>query len=161
MTIRTQLEQIKVAIDTWAKGKAIKVGVAQGPEHAGWLLSQSPGAGRVYICFASEMKRGEYEESGEVDRLFNVILSRPTGLKAEPGDSLMDGADGGPAMFDLLEELRAVVRAVVFTEPADDPMETTEVSPNYQKMEPFVWQGYRTDAYQIDFSIGCQLPAVR
>ena len=41
--------------------------------------------------FDAEVKRGEYEESGRVDRKFLVIVSRGRGFTFDPGDSLTAG----------------------------------------------------------------------
>jgi hypothetical protein len=138
----------------WAVGEALKVHIAQDPFHAVYLLTMTPQSGAVIAMFESETKRGEFEEAGEVDRTFRVIITRGRGMKLEPGASLTDGVAGGKPMFELVEALVAVVRALEF-----DPV-TTETHVNYRETKPFTMEGYTLDAYQVEFSIGCQLPAV-
>lgn len=160
MTIKEQLLIVRDRFAAWAQGNSGTVAVASDPYHIVFLLTESPGAMKACVMFHSELKRGEYEESGMVDRTFWVVISRGKGMKIEPGASLTQGVSGSAkAMFDLVEEGRELIRAISFEGPTDLPL-TTEVTPNYKGAEPFVMEGYLTDAYRLEFSIGCQLPAV-
>lgn len=153
MTISDQLKQTRDAMAKWAQQNSGKVNVASDPYHLAYLIVQSPGAMRVCVMFHSETKRGEHEEAGLVDRTFWVVISRGQGMKVEPGASLVDGVGGGRGLFDLVEEARQVIRGIQFRE------ETTEVTPNYLGCEPFSIEGWLTDAYRLEFSIGVQLEA--
>jgi hypothetical protein len=103
--------------------------------------------------FQGEQKRGEHEEAGVVDRTFWVVISRGRGMKVDPGMSLVEDVAGGPPMFELVEAAREVLRGLTFDS------ETTEESIDYKSCEPFVIDGFLQDAYKLEFSIGCQLPA--
>jgi hypothetical protein len=153
VTIKDQLLAIQTALTRWTGDNKGKLFIASDPYHIVFLLLQAPGAMRVCILFHAEMKRGEHEESGMVDRTYWVVISRGQGMKLAPGASLTEGVSGGTkAMFDLCDEGREIIRGIEFDS-------STEVSPNWKGMEPFPIPGYLTDAYRLEFSIGCQLDA--
>lgn len=152
MTIAEQLKFIKEKLKPWTDEVKGRVEIAADPVHVLGLLATSPGSPRVVILFDGEEKRGEYEELGRVDRKFLVIVSRGRGFKLEPGDALTDGAAGGRPLFQLVEEGREMVRAIVFDR------ETTEGIPNYTATRRLQLEEQTVDAYQIEFSIGTQLP---
>src|SRR6516162_4369521 len=114
MTIAAQLKQIRDTFDAWARGNSGTVAVASDPYHIAYLLVTGPGATKCAIMCHGEHKRGEYEESGMVDRVFWVVISRGKGMKVEPGASLTEGVAGGKPIFDLLEEAREIIRALSF-----------------------------------------------
>jgi len=153
MRTSDQLKQIKDALELYlieaGSGHAV---VAQDPYQIVDILRQSPGQIKAVVMYHSEVKRGEFEEAGFVDRTFWVVISRSRGLKLEPGASLTDGVSGGPAMFDIVDDARDVLRGLEFAP------ETTEVHIDYKGAEPFSVEGYLTDAYKLEFSIGTQLP---
>ena len=160
MTIKEQLLIVRDRFAPWARANGAKVEVASDPYHIVYLLVQAPGAMRACVMFHSDAKRGEYEESGMVDRTFWVVVSRGKGMKIDPGASLTEGVSGGgKAMFDLVEEARELIRGISFEGETDFPR-TTEVTPNFKGAEPFAIEGYLTDSYRLEFSIGVQLPAV-
>jgi hypothetical protein len=153
MTIKNQLLAIQTALADWTTTNTGKSFIASDPYHIVFLLLQAPGAMRVCILFHAEQKRGEYEESGMVDRTYWVVISLGRGMKLAPGASLTEGVSGGKPMFDLCEDAREIIRGIQFDS-------STEVTPNWKGMEPFPIPGYLTDAYRLEFSIGCQLKAV-
>lgn len=158
MTIAQQLNAVKEALKPFAEDKGLGLDIAGDPFEALLRLKSKPGAGALVIFSQGEVKRGEYEETGAVDRNFAVIVSRGQALTIEPGASLVKGAAGGEPLFDLIEQARDVVRAIQFEDPsAPDP--TTEVTPNYLGFEPYSVEGRLMDAYQLNFQIGSQLPA--
>lgn len=152
MTIAEHLLFIAAALKDWAQETKGRVEIASDAMHLLGLLSTSPGAPRCVVMFDSEEKRGEFEESGGVDRKFLVIVSRGRGFTLE-GDSLVKGAAGGKPMYDLCEEVREIIRALRFTDAG-----ATEVLPNYLATRRFTLEESATDAYQIEFSTGVQLP---
>lgn len=154
MTIAEQLNQVADALKTWAAAQGGTAEVAADPFHLLAMLQHKPGSVRAVVLFGGEQKRGEFEETGAVDRGFSVILSRGRGFTAEPSASLVKGAAGGRPLFDLVEEARQQIRGLSFAE------ETTEVTPNYLGCELFPSaEGKAVDAYQLNFQIGVQLPA--
>lgn len=153
MTIAAQLNQVATALDAWAKEHGGTAEVAADPFHLFALLGNKPGGVRAVVLFAGEAKRGEYEEQGAVDRSFGVIISRGRGFTLDPSASLVKGAGGGEPLYDLIEEARQLIRRISFD------AETTEVTPNYLGCDLFpASEGKPVDAYQLNFSIGTQLP---
>lgn len=152
MTIGEQLQQIKTSFDTWAKQSKAKVQIASDFVHLVSLLTTSPGDLRVLILFDSEIKRGDYEETGRVDRKFLFVLSRGKSFRMDTGSALLEGSAGGQPLYDLIEEAREVGRLIRFS------AETTEEIPNYQGASRLQIDGIITDSHQLEFSIGTQLP---
>lgn len=155
MRIADILKSVRAALQTWADQYKGGAEIARDPVHAFSILQQKPGGVRAVILFQSEDKRGDYEEAGLCDETFFVVLTSGKSLQLNPGDDLVDGAAGGPAMYNLIEDARDIVRGLSL----DDD---TEVTPNYKGCRPYVLPGnILTDAYQLEFSIGNQLPAIQ
>lgn len=155
MTINAQLELICADLQAWAGGIGAQVYIASDIDDLLTKLAETPAAPRVVVMWHSEVKRGEYEERGAVDRTFWVAIARGKGLKLVPGANLTKGVSGGKPLYDLMEEGREIVRDLDF-----DP-ETTESHPDYQGATPLEVNGTTlTDVLKLEFSIGCQLPAV-
>lgn len=152
MTISDQLKFIKAQLTPWITEVKGRVEIAADAVHLLGLLALSPGAPRVVILFDGEDKRGEYEELGKVDRKFMVVISRGRGFKLDPGAALTEGVAGGPALYDLFEQCREVIRDIVFDRA------TTDGITNYTAGLRFSLEENAVDAYQINFSIGVQLP---
>ncbi len=150
MTIAEQLNFIADALKPWAEETKTRIEIALDPLHVIGLISTAPGAARVILMFDGEDKRGEFEESGRVDRKFLLVVSRGRGLTLQPGDALTQGVAGGKPLYDLIEEAREMVRALRFDE--------AETIPNYLATRRLTLGDNLVDAYQIEFSIGTQLP---
>lgn len=152
MKIAAQLKQVRDALQLWAAEKGGTAEIARDPFHLLSLLQIKPGSFRAAVLFASETKRGDLEETSMVDRGYSVILSRGRGLTAKPTDSLVVGQGDGEPLFDLVEQLRELIRGLSFE------TGTTEVTPNYTGTEIFAVDGKAIDAYQLNFQIGTLLP---
>jgi hypothetical protein len=152
MKISDQLKLVRDALAAWSRTCGATVAIASDPFHLVALLRENPKAPRAAVLFMGESKRGEHEEAGMVDRTFWVVVSRGQGLRLEPGAGLVDGASGGQPLFDLVEQVRDVIRSLSFHP------ETTEVTPNNLSIDAFNTEGYLMDAYKLEFSIGVQLP---
>ncbi len=152
MTISEQLTFIAAQLQPWAAEVKGRVEIAADAVHLLGILATTPGAPRVVVLFDGEEKRGEYEELGRIDRKFIVVVSRGRGFKLDPGAQLTEGQAGGKALYDLFEEARELVRDMVFDRT------TTEGIPNYTGGSRFAMEENAVDAYQINFSIGVQLP---
>ena len=154
MTIAEQIAVIKAALVSWSKQNKGNVHVAGDAAHLFRLLANSPGSLRAVILFDAETKRGEFESSGGVDRKFLVVISRGVGFKLDPADNLVEGSAGGRPLYDLIEEGRETVRALRFT--GDGQIEP---EPDYKGTNRTQFEGLlATDAYQIEFTLGTQLP---
>ncbi len=152
MTIAEQLKFVAAQLKPWADEVKGRVEIAADAIHLLGILATSPGSPRCVILFDAEDKRGEYEELGRVDRKFMVVVSRGRGFALDPGQSLTEGVAGGRPLYDLVEQCREMVRGMVFNR------ETTEGVPIYTGTARFSLEENAVDAYQINFSIGTQLP---
>lgn len=152
MTIGEQLQFIAGGLQPWAQEIKASVAIVESVAHLVSQLVQAPGSPRILIMVDAEEKRGEYEELGRVDRRFLVVVSRGVSMRIEDGRSILEGAAGGRPFYDLLEECREVIRGLRFDH------ESTERIPNYVGMSRVQVDGFITDARQLAFTIGTQLP---
>ncbi len=159
MKIKDQLAQLKQDATAWTKANPGSVAVASDLSDVLTQLRLQTAAGMVAvsILFYGEKKRGEYEESGMVDRTFWIAMTVSKGMKADASARLTDGAAGAKPLYELAEDFRDnVIRAASFN------AETTEVTPDYKGMDPLVVDGQTlTDTLKLEFSIGVQLPAIQ
>lgn len=90
------------------------------------------------------------------DRTYQVIVSRGKSAGLERSASVAKGTAETPALWDLVEEVRDVMRGLSFS------TETTEVTLDYRGWEPLDLgpEAPLIDAYALTFSLGTQLPAV-
>jgi hypothetical protein len=153
MTIAEHLEFIATALTDWAQETKGRVEIAEDPVHLLGLLATSPGSFRAVVMFDSEEKRGEFEESGGVDRKFIVVVSKGRGFTLQPGDALVRGSAGSKPLFNLVEEGREVVRGLRFTDEG-----ALEAIPDYKATRRVQLEESTVDAYQIEFTTGVQLP---
>lgn len=154
MTIGEHLKFIAAALTDWAQESKGRVEIAADPVHLLGLLGTSPGSPRCVVMFDGEDKRGDFEESGAVDRKFLVVVSRGRGFTLNPGDALTEGSAGGKPLYDLIEEGRETVRGLRFT--AEGALETL---PDYKGTRRLQVEEATVDAYQIEFTTGLLLPA--
>lgn len=152
MTISEQLEQIRDSLTDWSADVKGRVEIAADAIHLLGLLAVSPGAPRVVVMFDSETKFGSNEELGKVERKFMVVVSRGRGFTLNPADSVTVGSAGGRPLYQLVEECREVLRAIVFDR------ETTNGMPDYLGTTRFSLEESALDAYQINLAILTQLP---
>lgn len=161
MTIAEMMKLTKAKLDPWAHDNKGRAEIARDLVNFFDLLRIKPGGIRTVIVFHSEVKRGDFEETGMVDRTFWVATGRGRSLKLEPGDELVKESAGGPALFDLAEQSRDIIRGIAFqTEAeADQGVNSTEIYPDYKGMFTMAEDGLLLDAVRIEFTIGGQLPA--
>lgn len=158
MLIKDQLKQLRQDSLEWTKKNPGSVALASSLND---LLNQlaletAPGKVAVIILFYDEKKRGEYEESGVVDRTFWIAMTIGAGLKADASARLTDGSAGADPLYQLAEDFRdKVIRSTSFS------ADTTEVTPNYKGMEPLTVNNITlTDTVKLEFSIGVQMPGI-
>jgi hypothetical protein len=152
MTIAEQLTMIREALDAWVRPLAGAARIAEDAVSLVGMLATAPGSPRALVLFDGEAKRGDIDELGRVDRRFLVVISRGRGLVDATEARLVETKIAGKPLFDLVEESREIVRAIRFD------AETTEVIPSYVATRRTELDGLLVDAYQIEFSIGTQLP---
>lgn len=154
MTINEQLVSLREALQVWAELHGGVAEIVARPSELVRMLSLKPGGVRAVLLFDVETKRGDYEETGRVDRKFLCIITVPAGLKISRSDALTEGAGGGAPFYDVIEEAREIIRHKQ-VEAAEDIDETLT---DYQRMGRFELQGALTDDIQIEFSLATQLP---
>lgn len=153
-SIASQLKTLRSEFAAWIQDFHGRAEVAGDPVHLFAMLANKPGGVHACILFVSEIKRGEYEEAGGVDRTYWVIISRGQGFTLAGKDSLVTGNAGKAPLFDLVEQAREVIRQTQFD------VTDTEVTPNFLAIRPFQLPTEKpVDAYQIEFSIFVQLGA--
>ena len=155
MKIHALLNQVAAALDTWAVSRGGRAFIAGDPLSVFNHLGDKPGGVRVGVLFAGDVKRGELEEAGVMDRSFLIVISRGKGFTINAADSLTKGAGGGLPLFQLVEEARDVVRAIAF------PEGTTEGTADFKGSQAYQFASDAlVDAYQLEFSLACQMDAV-
>jgi hypothetical protein len=111
---------------------------------------------RILIAYTGETIREHFpgpSVTARVDRKFIAVVTRGRSLNLNAGDSLTDATPAGDPLFDLVEKATDMIRCLQF-----DP-DTTERPTDYIGCIKFPTEGLGiiTDAYQIEFSVGCQL----
>lgn len=150
MTALEALTLIRDSLAEWTQTIGGSAAVAGDVAELFGLLATRPGKVRAIVMIDREAKRGEYEETGAVDVHLLVVISRGRGFARE--GSQVSGAD---PLITHVEAAREVLRSIDF--PADE----TEVTIDYQGYRPFAWPtADPVDAYQLECSIGSQLPAI-
>ena len=154
MTIAEQLKAIEKALLGWVKQYSGSAKIANDVPHLFTILGVKPGAPRCAILFAGETPRStNFEDvAGRVDRKYWIAVSRGRGFLLEQGKSLVDGVAGGPAMFELVEEAREIVRALRGAGTEDEP------SPYYRGIELMAFEGVTTDTYRIEVILAADIP---
>lgn len=154
ITLKTQVTQLVSDLQTWAT--ATWVGTTPTVEafphlKAAWdQVYRQEGNANFLVVWDSETSRTSYpgsENLGIVDREFSVIVRMGRGLSVDRGDSLTEGAGGGPALLDVVDQTVDFCRSLRLGE---------ELSGNYYKgVNLFGTEfGMLSDAYRIRFGVG-------
>lgn len=157
-SIATILQILQNAIDPWAQQNNAGSSVIASSVQDMWTqASQTTERAGVIICYAGDEVRGPFEIAAATHRgdfTFNVVLLRGRGLTANRGDSLVTNVQNARPFYDLLEELRDIVRAITNI--------SVEQFVDYKGTEPF-GEGITDyarlmDAYLIRFSVAQDYP---
>ena len=109
------LLHIQGDVEPWAKRRKGVLSLAGDPGQLLDLLSDAPNSFRVVLMWGGDDPQGELEESGIVTNELQVWLIRAKGLKATPGEYLVQSTPGGaPAFLLLLSDLRKRLRSLAF-----------------------------------------------
>ncbi len=148
------LTQITEELHDWASQYGGAAEFAGDAAHLFSILSSKPGGVRAAVWLRSEKKRGDYEESGIVDVTIHVIVSRARGFRIERSETHITETASGQPLIDLVEEARDLLRGLDFS------VDETEWTLDYKGFEPFTFrpEDKPLDAYDLEFSLGCQLP---
>lgn len=153
MTISEQSRLILAALTDWVANNQGRAFIASDELHCIEELRGKPGAPTAAVLWQSEDPEGHFAEEGKVLRHFKIVVSRGRGLRLLTGESLTEGAAGGPPMFDLVEQAREVARNLRMSE------EEGELQlPIYKGTGPFKVSGYILDAMEIRFALYAQTP---
>ena len=156
MTIKNQINTLVTALNTWGKTTDSKAEPATDLLHFFSIitrgLSLKPGAVRLAVMFNGETVRGDIEELGRVDRSILIGISRGRGLTLLGADALTRDTGAGDPLFDLAEQVRDTILGHQFDS------QTGEAWPYYKGLKRIEIEGMLIDAYQIEISIGTQLP---
>jgi hypothetical protein len=157
MTINQIITKVRNSCDAWIQSEGGKAYVASGFFDCWEFLSNKPGSAKIGVYAVRGTPRNNFPQGSNLtrreDEHFKVVISRGRGLQSYRSANLTDGSSGGRPLYDLLDDLRMVVMNILF-----DPI-TTERPHEYLGWSE--WgkeQGVDIDAYELNFSIGNQLP---
>ena len=148
MTIREQLDLLGRCLNKAmqeVKGRAYPAGDVP---HILDELRTKPGAPSCGVMFWSEEPVGDYTELGKVLREFHLVISRGKGMKLVSGESITQGAGGGPPMADLVELARDTSLAIRL----EDEQGELRI-PVYRGTGPFQVEGLLLDAFEIKVAL--------
>jgi hypothetical protein len=155
MTIAENIKTIEAALAEWATGNGGSVFVASDVVDLIERLRMKPGAPRVGILFVDEEPRG-LDVLGRCDQGFKMVVSRGRSLKLQSGESLTEGAAGGKAMFDLVQEVKEVVLAIRLEPQDEEQLEEEDTIPTYKGSGQFEVNGLLLDAYEVRVGFAAQ-----
>jgi hypothetical protein len=153
-TISLQLKTIKSFLNAWAREEGGVCEIAHDLSEM-WLIAfRSSKVPRCILCCVGEDVRGDFTiaaPTGRVDRQFVCLVTRGKGMTADRGDTLVDAVGDIRPFYDILEEARDIIRALVLDT-------TTQETPiDYKGFKSALPDDVPMDAYMIEFSIGTQL----
>lgn len=153
MTLLEILERLHAPLAAWAtenKGAAEIVGDMAGLFTSLWKLKQKPGGVHVFLAVTAGDSRSEFAEYGREDLSLSIIITRGQSFTLAANGSILRGAAGGRALFDLAEEAREVVRSTRLD--GDEPI------PNYRGFRTFDGGEMNIDAYELTFKVSRDIP---
>lgn len=159
-SIAAQLKTIKGIFDIYCTTNKGAAFICSDLVHLWKLLFDNSQGLKILIMFNGETIRGEFgiaAQMGRVDRQFVVVVSRGRCLTPnDPGKALVNDDFNAPPLFELVEEIRDVCRAIIFD------ANWTERPVDFSNVIPFPTEhtGRIVDAYQISFSVGTQLQLI-
>lgn len=154
MSIRSQLHIIRENLAALALFHGGRAEVCHDTNHYFEVLAK-PGGLTLAVLWGGDQKRGLIEEAGVVDRTFKIGMTRARGQSFHSGDSLMVGAGGGLALYDLADQVRDWLRGIPF------PAGTTEGQLDFNTANSLVSPpGFELDVLEFTLTIGTQLDAI-
>lgn len=155
MTITEQANAIVAALRDYVSSVSGHVAVVHDMKElweTAYNDSQSP---TVLVHYGGEDARGDFsvvERLNMVDRLWNVMVKRGSGLLEYRGASLIEPNTTAPGYYDLVEQVRDTMRTIALTD-CEGPIV-------FKGVRPMVMGEVVTDAYLLEFSIGTLIPQV-
>jgi hypothetical protein len=155
MTIAEQMSALRDTLDPWANQNGGKAFVASDMVHLWEIAWAKPDSPRVIICYMGEDIRGDFSLAASlhrVDRQFSVMMTRGRGFNPDRGDSLTDQRGTARPLFDLVEEAREIIRAIIGI--------SEELPVDYKGVRTVQLGDQIIDAYMIEFSCATDLPGL-
>jgi hypothetical protein len=149
------MEIIMGQMETFAQNEQGVVNVASDLEHAWRLASNDTQTPKFIVVFTGEDIRGDFPVAAinhRVDRHFSLIVSRGRGMDEQRAKSLWKDAQNAKPLFEIVEGARDVIRGLYSQKFVENPIDFRGI--NQWDTRPYI-----TDAYNINFSIPCDLPA--
>ena len=116
------------------------------------LNSQTP---RILICYNGEQSRGSFEQIARwhrVDRSWLVAVTKGRGYYSQRGDTLSNHLNVEMPLFDVVENVRDVVRFME-TISEETPM------PDYRGIKPMQLGNLVVDGYLIEITTANDIPS--
>lgn len=154
MNLSGQAKLVMEALESWAKSSGGRAFIAADALDCIDQLRLKPGRASAALLWNTEEPRG-LEVLGRVDDSWKVVVSRGRSMKLQAGEALIEGAAGGPPMFELVEAVRDVVLALRL--PPEEQFDDAELIPVYRGSGPFEVNGLLLDAVEIRFALAAQI----
>ena len=114
--------------------------------------SDSP---RILICYMGEDSRGSFSQIApwhRVDRKWSVAVTRGRGFYANRGDSLLSADIPESPLFDIVETVRDIIRAM-------QTISEETPSPDYRGIKPMQLGNIVVDGFEISFTTANDIPS--
>lgn len=142
------LEKLYCAIEKWGEPHKASVSIARDPFHVLEILAENPQGFRVIVHWAGDENASDIMERPLADHKIQIVFSYNLGLTAKPDLALIQGQQNRPALYKLLDDLRALVLGLAFPD-----FETAEYC-IYTGTEPVVTpDGIPLAAYRLKFHL--------
>jgi hypothetical protein len=145
------LTLLRDGLATWAATNKGSLHIANDAFHVDQLLEESPAGFRIIVWWGGDQPAGDEPHAGIVTNNLRVVLSMGRGMAKDKSTHLVIGRAGQKALYELVSECRARVRAIEFSDPDD---EISGVWPEYMGTAALVAPGgLPLDAYELSFAL--------
>ena len=110
---------------------------------------------RILVCYNGEQIRGDFAVAAfnhRVDRQWIVAITRGRGWNINRGDSLYKTAGNADPFYDVVEEVRELIRTMVGI--------SEEWPLDYKRLSPMASGNKALDSYAIEFSTANDIPGI-
>lgn len=159
MTIIEQLQLVQGALTEWAETWKAEALIASDREDVLRRLTETPNKSHCLVYFEAEEPVPDLSNSGGVNRIILVVISRGRGMTINPTTNLVTARGDKLPLYDVLESGRTLLCNLNFT-----PSQTShagnrdEILPVYSGTRP--WRGapqFPLDAFEMEIRILTQL----
>jgi hypothetical protein len=155
ITISQEAKLLKKALDEYAQGYGGTAEVVSNLKDL-WanvhINSQSP---RILILYAGETARGSFsqiEPWHRVDREWHIAVTKGRGWYTQRGDPLFNHEQTEKPLYDVVEEVRDLVRWM-------DTISEETPGPDFRKVEPMSYGNMALDGYLIKVTTANDIPS--